>query len=249
MQTIPPPNPYDGPESSINQPPQGPVASVSVTAGNSVTWVSDAWALFRSSPGMMIALWLILLIIITAANMIPLVGPLITPALMAGFMIGVAQLDQGRELKLEVLFDGFKHHAGPLLVLGLTFILTIFVMVIICGLLVALALNAMESGSGVGLLLGSLLLLVLAICAFLIVVFAMWWAPCLVVFNQQTPGQAMKNAIQAIFRNMLPGLVYSLILLLLYLVVIATLGLGAFVVGPLVIVSAYTSYKDIFRPV
>ncbi len=118
-----------------------------------------------------------------------------------------------------------------------------------CGLFAAVALNAMGSGSGAGTVLGSLMLIVLGFAAILVVVFAMWWAPCLVVFNNQKPVDALKQAISAIFRNLLSTLVYSLVLVVLYLAVIVTLGLGMFVVGPLVIVSAYTSYKDIFQPV
>ncbi|MEE2731063.1 MAG: BPSS1780 family membrane protein [Pseudomonadota bacterium] len=249
MQPDPNPTPYGAPEASLQGVPSGPVQAVTVPAGNGVNWVTDAWALFKKAPGMMIVLWIILMVIVTAANMVPLLGQLITPALMAGFMLALAQLEQAGELRLETLFEGFKSHAAPLLLLGAIFLLAIFVLVVVCGLFVAVALNAMGSGSGVGTVLGALMLILLGFTSILLVVFAMWWAPCLVVFNQQTPVAALKQSIDAIFRNLLSSLVYTLVLLVLYLGVVVTLGLGILVVGPLVIVSAYTSYKDIFRPV
>lgn len=248
MQNDPHSSPYDEPTAAVNL-PQGPVKPVSVTASSGLNWVSDAWALFKSSPWMLIALWLVLLVAVTAANIIPLVGQLLTPVLMAGFIMGVAQLDRGEKLSIESIFAGFKNHAAPLLVLGGIFIVTIILLILVCWLFVALAINAMNSGSGVAVVLGAFLLIAVGAFAILMVVFAMWWSPSLIVFNQQRPWQAMKNAIIAIFRNFIPCLVYGLILLLLYLAVVVTAGLGVIVVGPLVIVSAYTSYKDIFRPV
>lgn len=247
MQPDSDPTPYDAPNSTLER-PTGPVQAITVPAGHGVNWVTDGWHLFKKSPGMMIAMWLVLMIIVTAANMVPLLGQLITPALMAGFMIGLAQLENEGELRFEALFDGFKQHGGPLLVLGGIFMLVIFLLVVVCGVFVAMALSAMGSGSGVGTVLGSLMLIVLGFMTILLVVFAMWWAPCLVVFNGQSPLDALKLSIQAIFRNLLSSLVYSLVLLVLYLAVMVTLGLGILVVGPLVIVSAYTSYRDIFQP-
>ena len=248
MQTDSDPTPYSAPTASINEIHTGPVQAVTVPAGNGVNWVTDGWILFKQAPWMMIAMWVVLMVIVTAANMVPLLGQLITPALMAGFMLALAQLEREGELRLEMLFEGFKSHAGPLLVLGAIFLLAIFLLVVVCGVFMAIAMNAMGSGSGLGTVLGSLIFILLGFMTILLVVFAMWWAPCLVVFNQQTPAEALKHAILAIFRNMLSSLVYTLVLLVLYLAVIVTLGLGIFVVGPLVIVSAYTSYKDIFRP-
>lgn len=224
-----------------------PVSIVSVPAGNGLHWIAEAWTLFKKAPWMMIALWLVLMIIVTAANLIPLVGQILTPALMAGFMLGLAQLEKEGTLRIEALFEGFKTQAGPLLVMGVLFVITILLLTVVFGVAIALTLSAMSGESAVIAVLGALLLALLGIAALLIVVFAMWWAPCLVVFNGLKPGEAMKTAAGAIFRNLLPSLVYSLVLILLYLVVVVTVGLGIFVVAPLVIVSAYTSYKDIFR--
>ncbi|HAG96098.1 MAG: hypothetical protein CMK83_22575 [Pseudomonadales bacterium] len=242
-------NPYDVPDSLVGETTTGPVAAVSLPAGNGLNWISDAWSLFKQAPWMMIGLWLVLMIVLTAANMIPFVGQILTPALMAGFMLGLAQLENKGVLRIETLFQGFKTHAGPLLVLGVIFVLTVLLVSVVFGVAIALTLTAMGGDSAVVAILGALVLLILGITFILLVVFAMWWAPCLVVFNELRPAAAMKTAIGAIFHNLLPLLVYSLILVLLYLAVVVTVGLGIFVVAPLVIVSAYTSYKDIFRPV
>ena len=121
MQPDSEPAPYQSPAAAINSFPNGPVEPVTVPAGNGLNWVSDGWLLFKKAPWMVIAMWILLMVIVAAANMIPFLGQLITPALMAGFMLALAQLEQEGELRLETLFDGFKNHAGPLLVLGVFF--------------------------------------------------------------------------------------------------------------------------------
>lgn len=246
MPSRPPAPAYEMPATSVNS--SATVEAVSVLPGNGLNWFTDAWTLFKASPWILIAMWLLLMIITTAANLVPMLGPLLTPALLAGFALAVAKLDHGEKIEILSLFDAFKSHTGPLLMLGGIFILAVVLIIAVCGLSLAIMLTAMGSGT-MGSAIGSLILIVLATLVFLSVLFAMWWAPCLVVFHQQPPTEAVKNAIKAIFKNKVASLVYGLIMIGLYLMVAVTVGLGLVVVGPLVIISAYTSYKDIFKTV
>ncbi|MAR89542.1 MAG: hypothetical protein CML06_01490 [Pseudomonadales bacterium] len=239
-------DPYHPPAASTG-PSGGPPRAQPVSAGNAVLWLSEAWTLFRASPALLILLWLVQLLIMAAANLVPLAGTLLMPGLMAGFLLGIAGLDHGRPLALETLIAGFKSHPGPLLVLGALLLLLGLLAVMVGGTLLAVAFTAMASDSGAGLMLGTLLILPVLVGAFLLLVLAMWWAPGLVVLHHLAPGVALRLALRGITLNLLPVLVYGLILLLLYLLVVITAGLAALVVGPLVIITAYTSYRDIFQ--
>jgi uncharacterized membrane protein len=75
---------------------------------------------------------------------------------------------------------------------------------------------------------------------------ALWFAPALAVFHQQGPAEAMKNSFVACLKNVVPFLLYSVILLLLTFVASIPFGLGWLVLGPVLAASLYTSYRDIF---
>src|SRR5262249_39664681 len=75
---------------------------------------------------------------------------------------------------------------------------------------------------------------------------ALWFAPALAVFHQQGPAEAMKASFFACLKNVVPFLLYSVILLLLAFVASIPFGLGWLVLGPVIAASLYTSYRDIF---
>ena len=58
--------------------------------------------------------------------------------------------------------------------------------------------------------------------------------------------EAMKNSFVACLKNVVPFLLYSVILLLLSFVASIPFGLGWLVLGPVIAASLYTSYRDIF---
>jgi uncharacterized membrane protein len=75
---------------------------------------------------------------------------------------------------------------------------------------------------------------------------AVWFAPPLVVFHDLGAGEAMKSSFVACLRNVVPFLVYGVILLLLSMLASLPFGLGWLVLGPVLAGSLYTSYRDIF---
>jgi uncharacterized membrane protein len=57
---------------------------------------------------------------------------------------------------------------------------------------------------------------------------------------------ALKESFVGCLRNILPFLVYSIVVLVLGIVASIPLGLGWLVLGPVLIASVYTAYRDIF---
>jgi uncharacterized membrane protein len=96
------------------------------------------------------------------------------------------------------------------------------------------------------LLLLSALAVLIWLALMLPVVMAMWFAPCLVVFQQQGAMQAIQASFSGCMRNVMPFLVYGLILLVPAILATIPFALGWLVLGPLVVTSLYTSYKDIY---
>ena len=75
---------------------------------------------------------------------------------------------------------------------------------------------------------------------------AMWFAPSLIVFHGQGPGEAMKYSFVACLKNIVPFFLYSVIFFLLSFVASLPAFLGWLVLAPVMAASLYTGYRDIF---
>ena len=208
-------------------------------------WIVSAWQLFKTCPWTMMGFTIVCGLLMAVSNLMPPSSVFLTPFLMAGFVMAVAKFEQGGKLELNQLFACVKSHPIPLLTLGAIVFALSLACVLILVLGIALTLAAMESNNFILLGLASSVLLV-GIVVLFISVFSMAHAPCLVVLNNQQPKQALINAIRAMLINLKPMTVYSLALTALFLLALIPAGLGLLVLWPLTIVSAYTSYRDIF---
>jgi uncharacterized membrane protein len=76
---------------------------------------------------------------------------------------------------------------------------------------------------------------------------AVWFAPALVIFHDLAPLAAMKASFAVCLKNMLPFLVYGVILLVLCFVAAIPMFLGFLVLLPVLIGAHYASYVDLFE--
>ena len=95
---------------------------------------------------------------------------------------------------------------------------------------------------GLSFVLALLVVLALALPLYM----ALWFAPSLVVFNNLKPFDAMKASFLACLKNLVPFLLYGVIMLVLCMIAAIPLGLGFLVLGPVAIASIYAGYRDIF---
>ena len=75
---------------------------------------------------------------------------------------------------------------------------------------------------------------------------AMWFAPALVVFHDMQPVVAMRSSFFASLKNIMPMLIYGLILMVLAIVATIPFGLGWLILLPVLMASSYTAYRDIY---
>jgi uncharacterized membrane protein len=180
-------------------------------------------------------------------------GYVLGPIFAGGLMLGAHELARGGELRLGHLFAGFQDHLGRLALVGVAYFL-MFLGAVLVALVVA------GAGLGLGWLLGmggdelprdvgsmSILMAVLVAAALMIpAAMAVWFAPALVVLNGLGVGDALKTSFVACLKNFVPFLVYSLIFVGLAIVASIPLMLGWLALGPTVVASVYTAYRDIF---
>ena len=222
--------------------------------GHGWTWIAEGWELFRRQPGLWIGIVLLLFVIMVAAAFIPFVGGLFMtlfgPVFAAGIMIGCKALDTGNELELGHLFAGFRSHTGTLVGVGALYLAATLVVMLVVGLIMGVGMFTMMGGgdpqsmAAMGM---TMVLAMLVMFALLLpVIMAIWLAAPLVVFHQHGAIESMKGSFSGCLKNILPFLLYGVILFLLSIVATIPIGLGWLVLGPVFAGSIYASYRDIY---
>jgi hypothetical protein len=225
-----------------------------VGAGQGWTWIADGFDLFKKAPGMWIALVIVLFVILVVLAFIPLLGAVATfllmPLFVGGLILGCRALQGGGALELGHLFAGFKTHTGNLIVLGALAIGGwIIVMLPVIAIVGAGALFGAMRGdaAGVAAIGGSFVLAGLVAMALSIPIYmALWFAPALVVLRGLAPVAALKESFLGCLKNIVPFLIYGIVMLVLSIFATIPLGLGWLVLGPVAIASVYVGYRDIY---
>jgi hypothetical protein len=258
-------DPYAAPRARVADLPAaaGPDAEFiragrAVPAGRGWAWFTDAWALFREQPGTWVLIMVVFVAISIVIGIIPVLGHLagyvLGPIFAGGLMLGCHELARGGELRLGHLFAGFQDHLRRLALLGVAYLV-----MILAALFLAFAVAG--AGLGFGWLLGTgsadafgaglgtmtILLAVLVALALMIpAAMAIWFAPALVVLNDFGVGDALKASFVASLKNFMPFLVYGAVFIALAIGASIPLMLGWLALGPTIVASVYTAYRDIF---
>jgi len=255
-----PNNPYQPPATPA-APASAPAGAFSaagraVDAGRGWEWIAEGFALFKKQPG----IWILILIVLIACSilisLVPVIGALanllLMQVFMGGVMLGCRALDNGENFNVGCVFAGFKQNTGDLVVLGLLALVGWIVAFIPAMLIMGVgAFMSMMGGGGSMANIGALgltfmLALLVSLALAVPVYMALWFAPSLVVFNNLKPLDAMKASFFACLSNIVPFLLYGIIMLALCVVAAIPFGLGFLVLGPVAIASIYAGYRDIF---
>jgi uncharacterized membrane protein len=229
-----------------------------VSVGAGVSWIGAGWRLFAKAPLMWVVALLILLVLAVIVNLIPIIGSIafqiVTPVFYAGLVVACRSLERGGDFELEHVFAGFRTQLGSLIVIGVAFLVAMLLILAVTALIMGFGvLGALMSGntedivpalagSGFAILLGSLVMLALMVPLMM----AYWFAPALVVMHGVPPVAAMKASFGGCLRNVVPFLVYGVVMLVLAVLAMIPLGLGMIVWIPLTFTSTYAAYRDIF---
>jgi uncharacterized membrane protein len=226
-----------------------------VEGGRGITWWSESWALFMKSPGLWIGYGVILFVVFIVLGLIPLVGSLVSslvaPVFVGGWMLAARKLDNGGTLELGDLFEGFKGKLQPLVVLGALLLASTIVIALLVSALGFSSMGVMavgaHSGPGMAAAMGAgmLAMLVMVVLGFVVAI-AFWYAPALVVFADVAPVDALKASFSASMKNVVAFLLYGIIYIVAAIVASIPFGLGWIVLIPVLMLSIYVSYKDVF---
>ena len=223
-----------------------------VSASRGLKWIGDGFRFFGRNPGVWIGITIVYLLILMVSSFVPFATNILQPMLVGGLMIGVHGQDNGEELEVKHLFDGFDKFAGQLatlgaLILGLMIIFFIAMMILVF-IGVAIAAATEQSGNVSPVVIITMLVIGIPVMFAVSLVFmsVSWFGPPLIVLHELSVGEAFKMSLLGLKRNLLPIFVFTFFMMLLFMLSVFTLYLGLLVVIPVLMAASYASWKDVF---
>jgi uncharacterized membrane protein len=229
-----------------------------VPAGQGWRWIADAWGFMEGQRLVFIGVILLFWLVQLALNFIPVLGPIAStflfPFLTAGIVIGCDTVRRGGQLEVGHLFAGFQRHANKLLLVGAVsfalYILMAIVMIAILGVTVGMAFlgsGTPPAAEELEQIIVPVLLAVLVVIALSVpVTMALLFVPPLVVLHDYEVFPAVRTSFVACLKNVLPFLIWGIAGAVLWLFSSILIIIGWLIVGSLLMVSLYLSYRDIF---
>ena len=227
-------------------------------AGAGISWIGEGWQLFARAPLMWIVSLVLVFLVALALGFVPVIGQvafqLLQPVIAAGFMVACRSLEKGGEFELEHLMQGFSKRLGPLVIVGLIFMLAWLAVIVVVGVAAGVAaLGTMSASDPVGAVemmvaqpIMVLLFVLIVLAIGLPITAAYWFAPVLVMMHGVKPVAAMKESFFACFRNIVPFILYGLVMMVGAILAVIPFGLGMLVWLPVAIASTYAAYRQIF---
>lgn len=229
-----------------------PILSLPLEAG--VQWWREAASLVWRDPLRWMLSGLIFLVVCAATLLIPFIGALalhvVQTVLIGGLCLACRVVDLGKPFEVGMLFAGFRQeYFGRLALMALALVGAFFVLFFVAGVVgIAFTVSELTSFTDISalpaLLPGVLLL------SLVITVFGMlyWFAPALIVLHGAGPIEALKLSFLASLKNIPPMLAFGIVALLAILAGVLTAGFGFLLIGPIAIVTIYTSTRGVFGP-
>ncbi|MDF1781609.1 MAG: BPSS1780 family membrane protein [Alcanivoracaceae bacterium] len=238
--------------------------------GNGFRWLSDAWGIFVKNPGLWIGGVFLLWLVGVAAGSIPflgiIIGVVINPLIYAGVYIMARNSDYGLSLRFEDFFAGFQSRVGTLIALGIVSFGGMLAVLAVSGLLfwgvlgsessqLLQSITDMEAGkmpdaAALNMFVSVMSIALVAVVLFFLYAATVWFAvPLIALDENMTIGRALKWSFMGCFKNAIPMTLYSILMMLILVAAMVPLLLGLLIAMPLIFISIYTSFHDIYvRP-
>jgi uncharacterized membrane protein len=231
-----------------------------VDSDHGVQWWSTSWQWLFNRGGVIvwIVMCVIAIVIATVLHAVPVIGWMAAQVAWfvfgGGLMLAARKTDRGSVPAVGDLFSGFGPPLGPLAIGG---VLLMVAMLLIGGAATVAGIGAV-TGAIYGALIGnfallaglgavSLLVALIALVVLIPVFMAAWLSPALIVLRQMPPVEALKASLSACWDNLGPLTVYGLLWIAFAILATILLGLGWLILGPLMVLSTYAAYQDLFE--
>jgi hypothetical protein len=230
------------------------VAELSPSRGGA--WLGEAFRLYRRKPFAWIGLCTGWILLTLAMLQIPALGPAIEgflqPVFFASFAIAAFRQVAGEPVLMGDLFSGFRRNVRALVQLGAIQMIAELAIAIPFWYFVMPPVTVTDGTIDLPAYLESLKgrewAIALGLALLSAVKGAFLFAPQLIAFNDDMgPTQAIRWSVYAAISNLVPLIVYGFSLAALMFLGLVTWGLGFLVVIPMMVISTFTGYREIFE--
>lgn len=226
-------------------------------ASHGISWIMGAWELFMARPSIWLITGLIYFVLIAALGALSALPVLkyLTGILAVYFSVGFAyiayQLEHDEDVSVGDVFIGFRHNAVNLLLLCiLLFVISVIFLVAMAFIVVALfamvgiSVPNAQNLSSLGLMMTIPMMLV-AVIILVPIMMIMAYSPLLVFFHDMSVFGAIKFSLSACLRNILPFLLFGVVIIVIFAIAALPFGLGSIVASPLYHAACYISYRQV----
>ena len=226
-----------------------------IAAGRGASWLAEGFGLFRRRPVAWIGLCAGWLMITFALILVPIIGGVVAnflqPVFFASFAITALRQVAGEPVVMGDLFLGFRRNVRALVNLGAILLIAeivIFALMALLGLPMAGAADKPFTVSEyLEALKGKEWILLLGFLLTVVVKGGLWFAAPLIALHDMSMSHAVRWSLYAALANVGAMIVYGLALMALFFAAIIPWGLGLLVVIPMMAISTYIGYRDVFE--
>jgi uncharacterized membrane protein len=225
-----------------------------VSPGRGAAWLFEAFGFFRKAPVAWIGLTAGWLIVTFGLILVPLIGGVVAnflqPVFFASFAITALRQAAGEPVVMGDLFLGFRRNLRALVNLGAVLLIAeigIFALMALLGLPMGGSGEKFTLAEYVELLRGKEWILLLGFALTVAVKGALWFAPPLIALHDMPVSHAMRWSVYAALANLGAMILYGVVLMFLFFAAILPWGLGMLVMVPMMVISTYIGYRDVFE--
>jgi len=239
----------------MNHPSQPDTLTVrTCTSSNALKWIAGGFSLFKKD----VSMWMVTIVVgfclFIAMGLIPVLGQVVSMLLtyvwVGGLMLGCHAAFEGKPFDVKYLFAGFQQNLLKLVqlsaIMGVSSLIILSLVMGADTMNAAANLEQMSQAEAEAFTQAFLLRFLFVMLLMLPLFMAAWFAPALIVFHNLSVFDAMRASVEGCLKNVVPFLLYGVVTMALYIVALIPFLLGLLIVLPVIIVSIYLSYRDIF---
>ena len=240
-------------------------------AGRGIDWLVDSFTIFSKNWPAWIGVIIFIFVLKIISLFIFIVGGMVLqvllPVFIGGLMLGCRSADAGAGFLFEHLFAGFSDRFLRLAAVGIVILVGESLILALCAVALFLLVGNLDTFMQIlhtlqralmeqnisqliqvlsGMSLMILLVTLLGLALYVPLLVLAWFAPALIVLAGQDAITAMKNSFIGCIKNWIPYLVYGVVGLVFSIIATIPLALGWLVLMPMMIISIYLAYEDIY---
>lgn len=218
-------------------------------------WLVTSFELFRRQPATWIGLCAGWMLITFSLILVPFLGGVLAnflqPVFFASFAIAALRQAAGERISAGDLFAGFRRNVKSLVNLGALLLIAeiaIFALMALLGLPMA---NAGDEtftiAEWVESLKGKEWILAFGFLLTVVIKGGLWFAPPLIALHGLPTSHAIRWSVYAALSNMGAMMAYGFMLFAMFLMALIPWALGLILVIPLMAISTYVGYREVFE--